>query len=75
MIEIRILERKVPRPGGIDDGMYQPPLPDFVYVDVLQYRDVIERFEDGSAKTATPWIDVPRVREKEADPASNGAGP
>ena len=28
MIEHRILERKVKRPRGIDDGMFSPPLPD-----------------------------------------------
>ena len=65
MIEHRILERKVKRPRGIDDGMFNPKLPDFIYVDVPQYRrgsyPYRSPYEDEWV--GTDWIDVPRVRE------------
>ena len=66
MIELRILERKVPRPRGIDDGFYQPPLPDFIYVDVPQYRRGSYPYQPPCHRewVGTDWTDVPRVREK-----------
>ena len=66
MIELRILERNVPRPRGIDDGMFEPKLPDFIYVDVLQYRRGSYPYQPPHEKEwiGTDWIDVPRVREK-----------
>ena len=78
MIELRILERKVKRPRGIDDGMFHPSLPEFIYVDVPQYRRGYYRrdtlpFDDvtsydapftGATWHGTDWTDVPRVREE-----------
>ena len=67
MIEHRILERKVKRPRGIDDGMFEPKLPDFIYVDVPQYRrGEYRKIYSGTAPplwVGTDWLDVPRVRE------------
>ena len=66
MIEHRILERKVKRPRGIDDGMFEPPLPDYIYVDVPQYRrGEYRKIYSGTAPppwVGTDWLDVPRVR-------------
>ena len=75
MIELRILERKVPRPRGIDDGFLKPPPQDFIYVDVPQYRRGEYRIDgatlseyvrtpDWAEWHGTDWIDVPRVREE-----------
>lgn len=64
MIKLRWLLKQVPRTFGIDDEIYHPPLADFLTVPVLQYRDVVEYFEDGSVKTATAWTDV-QVEQEE----------
>lgn len=60
MIELRWLIRKVPRERGIDDGIYQPPLPDLVDSQVLQYRE----WPKGTiAHLYEPtWTDVPTVK-------------
>ena len=75
MIELRILERKIKRPRGIDDGFFEPKLPDYVYVDVPQYRrghyrvdgrdlSEYEAVSEWCQWFGTDWIDVPRVREE-----------
>ena len=69
MIELRYLLKQFPRPRGIDDGMIQPPLPDFITIPVLQYRIVL-RYEmewiEPPVDTMVPkwsdWIDVPTVQ-------------
>ena len=61
MIELRLLVRKVPRLRGIDDGFFQPPLPDMIEVYVLQYREWFPGCIPGSLEPQ--WVDVPMVRE------------
>ena len=62
MIELRWLTRKVPRPRGIDDGIFQPPMQDFIEVRILQYREW-PRGTMSSGTLELTWIDVPTVAE------------
>lgn len=61
MIELRWLIHKVPRPRGIDDGMMQPPPPDFIFVPMLQYREWSTGTVPGMIEPN--WIDIPTVEE------------
>lgn len=69
MLELRWLLRSVKRPRGIDDGMMYPPLPDFVTVPVLQYREWPKGLsptigQEPGSYTEPRWADVPTVPEE-----------
>ena len=59
MIELRWLILKVPRPRGIDEGFYSPPLPDTIETQTLQYREWPTGCIPGL--TEPEWKDVPTV--------------
>ena len=71
MIELRYLLKQFPRPRGIDDCMMQPPLPDFITVPVLQYREWPKGLmpmldPEPGTHTEPRWQDVPVVSEPAA---------
>ena len=64
MIELRWLIKSVPRPRGIDDGFYNPPLADFVSFPVLQYREGYDVYSEDLRRNMFEWgdwQDVPTV--------------
>lgn len=68
MIELRWLARMVDRPRGIDDGIYNPPLPDKLETRVLQYRYPVHPDSVGlgpdcysNGMAWCNWQDVPTV--------------
>ena len=70
MIELRWLERPVLRQRGIDDGFFHPPLPDYVIVRVLQYRNGEYPYQapHETEWCGSDWTDVPTVDDQPNGP-------
>ena len=62
MIEFRWLNKSMPRPRGIDDGMLLPRPPDTIKIPVLQYRET-PRGTFLPLYVEPQWVDVPFVED------------